>query len=226
MQHYQPQNDIDGEDGGHSSERQALQHAAARMGVITSFRCAVFLHQRAQETPDIQLLRSAAATCRPKHVRRLGRSRGVRARRHGSGAGLRSLSNCQSITEETEQKTYESDGKEMEQITFTIADDVVVLLLYEVMLNALVLIRQLNKCAFLLTIYVIILLIILIHVSKCRPIKMIMFLILYSYGKISSATPIGGMKAQLYPGGPRQDLSYRLYLYSYCCFEFWDESLG
>lgn len=105
MQQYQPQNNIDGEDSGHSSEWQALQHTAARMGVITSLCCAVLLQQRAQETHDIQLLRRAAATCRPKHKRRLSCSQEVRARRHDSGADLRSLSNCQSITEKTEQKT-------------------------------------------------------------------------------------------------------------------------
>ncbi len=98
---YQPQNDVDGEDGGDSSERQALQDAAAGVRAITSLRCAVLLHQWAQETPHIQLLHRTATACWPGLKHRLSRTPQVRVHHHGSGTGLRKPFKRQSITEET-----------------------------------------------------------------------------------------------------------------------------
>lgn len=68
---YHPEHHVDGQHGGHASERQALQDAAAGVGAEASLGGAVLLPDRVQEAQDIQLRGSALPGERPAR-RQLG----------------------------------------------------------------------------------------------------------------------------------------------------------
>lgn len=68
---YHPEHHVDGQHGGHASERQALQDAAAGVGAEASLGGAVLLPERVQEAQNIQLRGSAPPRERPAR-RQLG----------------------------------------------------------------------------------------------------------------------------------------------------------
>lgn len=83
---YHPEHHVDGQHGGHASEREALQDAAAGVGAEASLSGAVVLPERVQEAQHIQLRGSAPSRERParrqlgmRHQQRLipGRTRNI-----------------------------------------------------------------------------------------------------------------------------------------------------
>lgn len=101
---YHPEHHVDGQHGGHASERQALQDAAAGVGAEASLGGAVLLPERVQEAQNIQLRGSALPRERParrqlglRHQHRVipdvrgggGKRRGEKEACGGRGRGCR-----------------------------------------------------------------------------------------------------------------------------------------
>lgn len=103
---YHPEHHVDGQHGGHASERQALQDAAAGVGAEASLGGAVLLLERVQESQNIQLRGSALPRERParrqlgmRHQHRVipdvrgggGKRRGEKEACGGRGRGVGTL---------------------------------------------------------------------------------------------------------------------------------------